>query len=296
MNLFYTLIYNPVINYILRNINLWIKSILPKKIRLHPSGIVKIKIAPGKNIVLKTNQTCFITSTIFYNKNKFEYAAIFMVLISKVNVFFDIGANIGYYSVLGGVINTKLKIYAFEPATGASIYCAENIRLNNIEKKVNLFKLALSDKKGEIDFYEIINKKFPTIYNLSGEHNIGTKMYLESKRVKVASDTLDDFCFTNNIKEIDLIKIDTEGCEDAILNWGFNIINQCKPIVICEMLFNKIELSLEVFFKKLNYTFYIHYDDALHKVESIQRENDNGVRNCFFVHPSKIHLIEEFIR
>ena len=34
--------------------------------------------------------------------------------------------------------------------------------------------IALSDVGGTIDFYEMRNLKFPTIYNLSGEHNIGT--------------------------------------------------------------------------------------------------------------------------
>ena len=68
-----------------------------------------------------------------------------------------------------------------------------------------------------------------------------------------------------------------------------------KPIIICETLFNTIEPELESIFKLYGYDFYNHTESGLEKVTSIIREKDNGVRNCFFVHPSKYHLIEEFI-
>jgi hypothetical protein len=61
-------------------------------------------------------------------------------------------------------------------------------------------------------------------------------------------------------------------------------------------LFNKIEPQLEVIMKAQGYEFYNHVGRLqLQKVDSIQRDYDNGIRNCFFVHPSKLNLIKEFI-
>ncbi|MEL7121888.1 MAG: hypothetical protein AAFO07_20740, partial [Bacteroidota bacterium] len=71
--------------------------------------------------------------------------------------------------------------------------------------------------------------------------------------------------------------------------------SKMKPIVICETLFNTIESELESIFKNYGYEIYNHTDKGLKKVDSIVRAEDDGIRNCFFVHPSKKEIIEEFV-
>ncbi|NLB27283.1 MAG: FkbM family methyltransferase [Bacteroidales bacterium] len=106
--------------------------------------------------------------------------------------------------------------------------------------------------------------------------------------------TLDNYVKKNYVKKIDLIKLDTEGTENIILSKSANILKEMKPIIICETLFNKIELELELIMRSYGYQFYNHIGNGLEKVDSIVRQKDNGVKNCFFVHPEKYHLIEEF--
>jgi len=48
-----------------------------------------------------------------------------------VKTFYDIGANIGYYSLLGATINEDLIVVGFEPATGPAYYFKENIKINH---------------------------------------------------------------------------------------------------------------------------------------------------------------------
>jgi hypothetical protein len=43
------------------------------------------------------------------------------------------------------------------------------------------------------------------------------------------------------------------------------------------------------------YEFYNHTHTGLQKVKTIIRKEDNGISNCFFVHPGKYYLIEEFV-
>ena len=296
MNIIYSLIYNPKINWLIRNLNFILSPLLPKKIKIHPSGIINIKIKNQKSIKLKANQTSYVTRELFWKGSKnYEYTPIFIKLVKKASTFFDIGSSIGYYTILGASTNKNLKIEAFEPSTGGMIYLSENVKINNFGSRINVNGLALSNQKGQIDFFEIKNRKYPTIYNLSGEHNTGTKPRLKSFKAKVASDTLDNFVKNNNIKSIDLIKLDTEGCEDLILIESFNTINLFKPIIICEVLFNRIENKLEKIMLEHDYEFYNHNGNGLTKVSTIERKLDNGIRNCFFVHPTKKHLIEEFI-
>ena len=296
MHIIYSLIYNSKINWLIRNINYFLSPLLPEKIKIHPSGTININIKSHKSIKLKANQTSYVTRELFWKGSKnYEYTPIFIKLIKKTDVFFDIGSSIGYYSILGASINKSLKVEAFEPSTGPMIYLSENVKINNLSSRINVNALALSNKQGQISFFEIRNKKYPAIYNLSGEHNIGTKPHLKSLKTKVTSDTLDNFVKKNVIVKIDLIKIDTEGCEDLILIESSNTINQFKPIIICEVLFNRIESQLEKIMLGHNYEFYNHNGKGLTKVNTLKRDSDNGIRNCFFVHPTKKHLIEEFI-
>uniref|UniRef100_UPI00359403A9 FkbM family methyltransferase n=1 Tax=Pricia sp. TaxID=2268138 RepID=UPI00359403A9 len=205
------------------------------------------------------------------------------------------GANIGYYSILGCKINPSLTVYAFEPSIGVMIYMRENLKINNLLDKVFIEPIALSDVSGTIDFYEMRNLKFPTIYNLSGEHNLGAKKDRISNKIKVESITLDAYLDDKKIDSVDLIKLDTEGAEYQILTGATHTLNKFKPIIICETLFNSIEKELDAVMRKNEYRFYNHTNQGLEHVDTIIRVRDNGVRNCFFVPAEKVHLIEEWI-
>ena len=218
-----------------------------------------------------------------------------MDLVKKVDVFFDIGSSIGYYSILGATVNKHLQVVAFEPSVGSMAYLKSNIELNDFSSRIQAEALALSDRVGAVEFFDIRNPKYPKVYNLSGEHNMGTKTDLSHNTSQVVSDTLDSYIGLNERTTLDLIKIDTEGCEDLILANATATIDKYKPIIICETLFDRIEAKLEAIMLKLGYEFYNHQEDGLYKVDTIQRTLDNGVRNCFFVHPQKKHLIEEFV-
>ncbi len=294
---FYITIYNSIINYFLRSGNKKLNLIIPTKIKIPPSGIIKLETDSG-NIKIATNQTSYLTKLLFWDSyKKFEYSEIFEVLSKKIDSFFDIGANIGYYSLLASKANPSIKVFAFEPATGPKYYLNKNILLNNMEQNIVPVYTALSKNSSEIDFYEVKSEKYTYLdKNLSGEHNTGTKTKTRNFiKTVVQSKRLSTFIEENKIEAIDLIKIDTEGTEVEILESGRHYIETFSPIVICETLFNTTESELTTFFRNLNYDFYNHTSYGLEKVETLERYVDNGVRNCFFVPKSKKHLISEFI-
>ena len=296
--LIYKVIYNKHVNKILRNLNRILKPILPEKIKLPPSGIIRFKNNLGQVLSIKTNQTSYITQLLYWDGyQNFEYTDIFIKLIKKINVFYDIGANIGYYSLLAEIENKNIKVIGFEPANGPLFYFRENIKINKF-KNIRVESLALSDKEGEITFYEIRNKKYTYLeYNLAGEGNSGSKTSGRNfVSISVKTTTLDKYVENAKEANIDLIKMDTEGTEHFILENSDNVLKLMKPIIICETLFNTIELELEKLMRSYGYEFYNHTEMGLKKVNTIVREEDNGVSNCFFVHPNKFDLIEEFVK
>jgi FkbM family methyltransferase len=293
--IFYKIIYNKNVNVLLRNLNKILSPIIPFKIP--PSGILSLKNTDGKKLKISTNQTNYLTHLLFWHGyQNFEYTAIFIKLIKKINVFYDIGANIGYYSLLAELENPNVKVVGFEPAKGPLFFFRENVRLNGFTK-ILIEDIALSEKNGEITFNEIKNKKYAYLeHNLAGESNAGSiSINRNFVKTQVKTKTLDQFVHDVNEQSIDLIKMDTEGTEHLILQHASEVLEHMKPIVICETLYSTIEVELQAIFEKYGYECYNHTEEGLTKVKSIVRTTDNGVRNCFFVHPSKFNLIKEFV-
>jgi hypothetical protein len=110
----------------------------------------------------------------------------------------------------------------------------------------------------------------------------------------VPSETLDEFIAHHSISNTALIKMDTEGTENLILNGASKTLNTHKPIIICETLFHTIEDELEKVMLQHGYNFYNHKNGKLFKTETLIRKHDDGIRDCFFVHPEKVSLVREF--
>ncbi|MBX7154948.1 MAG: FkbM family methyltransferase [Candidatus Kapaibacterium sp.] len=294
----YKFIYSPFINQILRSINKLLSPIFPN-IQLPPSGKVKTVTKFGQSVLFSTNQTNYTTHLIYWNGlESFEYTNIFEDLSKKCSCFIDIGANTGHYSILAAIINSSITVHAFEPAHSPYIFLEENIELNNLRGRVHPHKIALSDKDGEITFYEMQNEKYQWLeHNLGGVGNFKeVKTDIRMTQTIVPTTTLDSFVKEHSISEITLMKIDTEATEHIILSGAADVLQHIKPIIICETLFNQIELQLDFIMTKYGYEFYNYQNGALYKANSIVRSVDNGVRDCFFVHPSRFSLIEEFVR
>lgn len=237
---------------------------------------------------IRTNPTSYIGRQLYYEgAENYEYSKAFSGIITRSRCFFDIGANLGYYSLLARSLNPKIRCAAFEPSPGVLEYLMDNIRINGMDRSVKAFRLALGDSVGTTRFHEVRNPKFPDMANLSGEHHIGTKNLARTRRFEVQMATLDSFCREHPEFEPDFIKIDTEGAEALILKGGRRTLEEARPLVVAETLFNRLEGELEDFMGGLGYRFFNACPEGLREVGQIRRTADDGVRNCFFVPEGK---------
>ncbi len=296
-NTIYRIIYSPVINKILRNLNKALHFAFPK-VKLPPSGIIRIHLHNRSLLRFKTNQTDFVGFCIFWNGvYNYEYIGLFEKIIEKCKGFVDIGANGGLYSLVAGIITENINILAFDPTPAAVYFLNQNIRLNHLTAKIEAYPFALSDKTGETVFFEVKNKKYPYLkYNLGGSSSL-VNYPPEFNRITVQTCTLDAFLqsYSRENLQIDFIKIDAEGAEPIIIEGMLETIRRYHPIIVCELLPDETGKHLEGLFLQLNYAFYMHEKDRLVPVKTLQQSNCKNVRNCFFVHSSKLFMIEEFI-
>ena len=74
---------------------------------------------------------------------------------NKKTIFWDIGANIGIYSIYAACIHPDIEIVSFEPSTSNLRVLSRNISINKFENKIKINQCALSDKK---NIFEMFNE------------------------------------------------------------------------------------------------------------------------------------------
>lgn len=141
--------------------------------------------------------------------------------LKKNSIFFDIGCNEGYYSVIASKKNYSGKTYSFEPVKLLIKIIKKNLSLNNI-KNCKIYNFAIGDenKSSKINIYHEKNE---------GSSSIVTKYKYSNKTQKILIKSLDNFYKMNKFNfKIDLIKIDVEGYELKVLDGMMNLINRRK--------------------------------------------------------------------
>ncbi len=147
----------------------------------------------------------------------------------KKIIFWDIGANIGLYSIYAGMKFKNIEIICFEPSTSNTRALSRNISINNLYNKIKIFPLALSDQENIISFFN--ETKFgegSSISSFNSEINeVGN--LLEKNKVKNKYNiygTTIDYLITNNILECpNYVKIDVDGIEHLILNGAKQLLS-----------------------------------------------------------------------
>jgi FkbM family methyltransferase len=123
----------------------------------------------------------------------------------------------------------NVKIYAFEPGPHQFELFRMTIDRNELKHRIILYKTAISNVKGTLDFF-VHNTK-----DVSGDGFIDTLRAGASKIIRVPTMPLDQWWLDENKPQIDFIKIDTEGAELWILQGAKELISTCKPIILTEM-------------------------------------------------------------
>ncbi len=291
-------IYNPLVNKIARTAARPFSKIIPEKFKFSVMEAYSIKLNDSTSIKFTCNETSCCGKMLFWDGVKgYEYAvvSVFMEILKDVTTFFDIGANIGYYSMVAKAMNPSLKIVAFEPMPGPQVYFEKNKVLNGFTD-IKLENLALSEQEGEMEFTSVVNPKFAHVKEqLAGDGSLFGEITKNAtfKKVQVKVDTLDSYVERNNIKVIELVKLDVEAHEDVVLKGAVNVLQNFKPIIMCEVLPGKVETNIQNELQKYNYEFYQATDKGLVKQETIVHDNINN--DYIMVHPERKKMIEKFI-
>jgi len=197
-----------------------------------------------KNIQLFINIKDPIDKIIFY-KNAYEERQInFLaewIKKNQPNIFIDIGANFGVYSLRISKLFQTLKVIAFEPVLTTFNKLKMNIKINNLEKRIKTYNVGLSSTNGLKKMIALKRRNY--IQSGGFSFNIPKKKFTDEDVIQYHKSIKGDKVLKFKKKKI-IIKIDVEGHENKVLLGIKNLLKN-----------NKILLQIEIFddnFKKIN--------------------------------------------
>ncbi len=140
--------------------------------------------------------------------------------ISLGAVVYDIGANVGYYSLLASVLTGETgQVVAFEPSSRNVAFIRRHAALNHFDN-IKVYEAAVSDQDGE------------AFFDLGA--SIATGHLAESGTERVRVVTLDHLLATGEIPPPDFMKVDVEGAEYAALCGARQLLEDHQPILFLD--------------------------------------------------------------
>lgn len=170
---------------------------LPVDLNYHD---LKLRLFPNNNSI----ESKILFSSKVREKVELKYMKSYL---KNGGIFVDIGANIGYYSLMAAKFGAK-KVVAAEPNPTIYSRFLKLIELNNFKKIIHAYKTGIGKNKDTLEL---------TIC----PHDMGSSSVCNSKivghKVNIPIAPLSDLMDKENIDKIDVLKIDIEGMEDKAL-------------------------------------------------------------------------------
>ena len=146
------------------------------------------------------------------------------------SVFLDIGANVGYFTLLGAKhVGLGGKVLAIEPNPGVAALLRQNLARSELANVI-VEEVACSDPGSAPRL----------ILYLPSDHNIAKASLSERNagpgtRVEVESTTVDQLIVKHSLPRVDLVKIDVEGAELGVFQGMKDTLARFTPSVVTEL-------------------------------------------------------------
>lgn len=135
-------------------------------------------------------------------------------------VIYDIGANVGFYSLLAAHLSGQDgRVYAFEPLGRNVDFIRRHAALNQFTN-IEVFEAAVAEYSGEVFF--------------DPGFSIATGHISEKGTVKVRQVCLDELLAAGEIVPPDVIKVDVEGAEFAVFKGAQKLVEKFRPLIFLD--------------------------------------------------------------
>lgn len=234
----------------------------------------------AKNLTIKADlrENIFFTLLKYgYYKHQVTEDFIISSIVSKNNTVIDIGANIGWISlILAESVGSSGKVYSFEPSSKIFKYLKQ---ISEKRKQIFPYQMAMSNENGEVSF---TNEKHSDLSHISSN--------VTKNSETVECKTLDNFVLDENITSINFIKVDVEGHDYQVLEGGLETLKSFNPFLMFEALSEK---ELEKIINLLPIEYYIY--NIVNQYPFSVINSFNMTNNYLAIPSSKINEVPNFL-
>ena len=171
-----------------------------------------------------------------------------VALAREGSVFYDIGANVGFYTLLGSaLVGPAGRVIAFEPVARNLEYLRRHLEINRITN-VTVIDSAVSDESGDRSF-------------MAGASNATGRLSPTGDTV-VPVETLDALIARGIIPDPDIIKMDIEGGELNALSGAKRMLERVKPTILVATHSESIHQACIEFLTGLGYRLLDRWPDG----------------------------------
>ena len=223
------------------------------------TGSVRSQLPNGEVLRLWSRGDDWISNQVFWrgwSGYEPETTPLFFELARDAAVVIDVGAYVGFYSVLAGLANRGSRIFAFEPMGDNAERLRRHIELNRLEN-VESVHAAVAADPGEAE-----------LFHTPGDHPSSTSLvrdfmsaHQDVKSSIVPAIALDPFLEERGVGPVSLVKLDIETGEPDALRGMRRTLERDKPPIFCEVLSDDVGAQLETILTPLGYRFY-HLTDG----------------------------------
>jgi len=200
-----------------------------------------------------------------------ELAQLFRAHITSDRDIIDVGANIGFYTVLAAKLNPARRTLAIEPNPDAQRRLTENLQRNGVAQSVTVFPGLASNHSGEGQLNLIDGMEE---YSSVGEIAHAAVASKATRQITVEAATLDQLVERLGLCP-GLIKIDVEGAEGLVFGGAIETVRKFKPVILSEFspaLLRKVGTNPLVLLANLRSSGYRVIDTQDPTIDPVQRD------------------------
>jgi FkbM family methyltransferase len=195
-----------------------------------PSGLTRIDIAGGLLAGIPCEIDLQSEKDYWLGTYEIDLQNALSGLVRPGMVTYDVGANVGYISlILGKLVGEDGKVFSLEANPENVKRLKINLKLNEKLSQFTLIGKAVADKTGAIEFFVHESDDMGKVAGSAGRQ----EKYTES--LSIESVSLDDFVYKENHPAPHLIKIDIEGGEVLAFPGMHQLLRKAQPLILVEL-------------------------------------------------------------
>lgn len=210
----------PIANLIRKGLN-----------RAAPEGLSEVTIAAGENVGIHMLLDLKKEKDYWLGTYEPELQAVISDLVKPGQIVYDIGANIGFITLLFTKrIGDQGHVYAFEALPANVTRLIHNIELNALEEWVTIIQAAVQDQSGQAEFLVAPSTGMGKVNGSAGRASVDYEASIQVEGISIDGFIED----TRNLLP-DILKIDIEGGEVLALPGMVKLLHAHRPILLIEL-------------------------------------------------------------